>query len=334
MFYLPLYRTAISVASKIRASTYLIGAMLARFGRTALFGFGGCNFSDRPIDMHLYAAVRLGAKLNDGVLEGKNLRGADIYFDKQSVGATVNALIMASRAYGKTRIYNPAIEPHVRCLVSFLRRAGVKIEIHHGSFTVFGTEPQSTEICVIPDMIEAGTFASLALMTQSEIRIRGVDFTHLDSFFSPLIDSGAILIRENDSFTVKGNIDLPIDISTAPFPGFPTDLQPIVAPLMHKFCGGSITDSVWPMRFGYLEELSRFGGSYTLSKNKATLYASTLHPASVEANDLRGGASLLIAALSIDGISVIEKSENIDRGYENIVGRLQALGADLSSVPF
>ncbi len=321
------------LCKKIRASTYLIGALLARFGRAELCAFGGCNFSERPIDMHLYAAGRLGAELLDCELRARRLVGADIYFDKQSVGATVNALLMASRAAGVTRIFNPAVEPHVKSLVSFLSRAGVRIEARHGSFTVFGTEPVSTSVEVIFDMIEAGTFISLALLTGSHFKIRGVNIQHLESFLHPLIDSGAIFAIEGDSLIADGSLERRMDIVTGPYPAFPTDLQPIIAPLMLKFGGGSITDEVWRGRFGYLEELVRFGGGYTLCSNRAEIYPSRLHPAAVSAPDLRGGAALLACALATDGESVIDGCEHIQRGYEKIEKRLRMLGAAVSFVP-
>lgn len=328
------YRSpSVDLCKKIRASTYLLGAMLARFGKAEIQDFGGCNFAERPIDMHLYAASRLGAKTENGIMRADRLTGTDIYFDKQSVGATVNALLMASRAVGKTRIFNPASEPHVKSLIGFLRRAGVKIEERYGSFTVYGTVPESADFEIIPDMIEAGTFVSLALLTGSSFKIRGVNIGHLRSFLEPLVKSGAILRLEDGALSVGGEIDAPLHIVTAPYPDFPTDLQPIVAPLMIKYSGGSITDNVWHGRFGYLDELIRFGGGYTLSGNRAEIYSGKLRSASVKAPDLRGGAGLLISALSAEGESVIENSEIIDRGYENIVSRLSALGASLTSLP-
>jgi UDP-N-acetylglucosamine 1-carboxyvinyltransferase len=327
------YRPPSNLTNKIRASTYLMGALLSRCKRAEISSFGGCNFSMRPIDMHLYAARRLGAKIEGDKIFSDELSGTDIYFDKQSVGATVNALLIAARATGVTRIFNPALEPHVKLLISFLSRAGVKIELRHGSFTVHGTRPESARIRVIPDMIEAGTLASLSLITGSEFKIRGIIPSHLSSYFKEIRKGGAEVNIFEDGFTVGGKITRPLNVFTAPYPAFPTDLQPLLAPLMLKFFGGSITECVWHGRFGYLDELVKFGGSYTLIKNRANIYRGALSPQRVKAPDLRGGAALLITALAVEGESVIENSEIISRGYENIAMRLRSLGARLTSVP-
>ena len=318
-----------SLTEKIRASTYLIGATLARFGVAHVGDFGGCNFDTRPIDMHLYAAGRLGATVDGDGLSASRLVGKDIYFDKASVGATVNAIIMASRASGKTNIYNPALEPHVLSLVSFLKRAGIKFTVRVGCISVTGGEPCSSSAKIIPDMIEAGTYISLSLLTQSHVLVKGVDRAHLDSFLAPLVNAGAVLEYDRDTLLASGELDSPIDVVTATYPGFPTDLQPIIAPLMLKYDGGSITESVWRGRFGYLCELASFGARFSQNDSKATLYKSALHSAHAVATDLRGGASLVITALSTEGQSVIEHSETVKRGYDNIVNKLRRLGASI-----
>ena len=323
-----------NLSGRIRASTYLLGAQLSRFGISKISDFGGCSFAPRPIDMHLYAATRLGAKVDGDLISADGLLGAEIVFDKPSVGASVNALIMASRAKGKTEIINPALEPHVGALIGFLRRAGVKIEVSRGKITVYGSVPESATFRVIPDMIEAGTFISLSLITDSKIKISGASPRELSAFLEPLVNSGVIVSYEGGFLSVEGEIERPLTVKTAPYPGFATDLQPIIAPLMLKNHGGSITETVFSERFSYLEQLVRLGGGFTVSKNRAELYSGRLIGARVRATDLRGGAALLIAALGAEGESVIENAELIYRGYERIEQRLSKLGADLSSAPF
>ena len=320
-------RPRTDLQSKIRASTYLLGATLARFGVAHVESFGGCNFEPRPIDMHIYAATRLGAKLEENTIFADRLIGADIYFDKVSVGATVNSIIMASVANGKTTIFNPAIEPHVLSLIAFYRKAGIKIETRVGSITVYGGNPQSSSIKIIPDMIEAGTFAALSIMTGSDFEIRGVNRGHLTEFFNPLIKSGAIVSLCADAFRIGGEISAPLNIVTAPYPAFPTDLQPIIAPIMLKYCGGRVTDTVWRGRFGYLNELAKFGGDFSLEDNSATLHKSHLHNATSVARDLRGGASQALVALSVEGESEIKEAQTVKRGYEDFIDKLASLGA-------
>ena len=320
-------RPRANLQSKIRASTYLLGATLARFGVAHIESFGGCNFEPRPIDMHLYAASRLGAKKEENAIFADRLIGADIYFNKVSVGATVNSIIMASVAKGKTTIFNPAIEPHVLSLIAFYRKAGIKIETRAGSVTVYGGSPQSSSIKIIPDMIEAGTFAALSIMTESDFEIRGVNRGHLAALFNPLIRAGAVVNFNADAIRISGEINSPLDIVTAPYPAFPTDLQPIIAPIMLKYCGGRITDTVWRGRFGYLDELAKFGGDFSIEDNRATLHKSRLHNATSAARDLRGGASQVLTALSAEGESEIEEAQIIKRGYEDFADKLASLGA-------
>ncbi len=317
---------ASEISSQIRASTYLMGACLARFGVAGISEFGGCNFSKRPIDMHLYAATRLGATVGEGKLSATQLLGNDIYFDKISVGATVNAIIMASRAKGVSRIFNPAIEPHVTSLIAFLRKAGIKIETRASMIAVHGGAPVSATVKIIPDMIEAGTYIALSLLTDSDLKICGINRSHLASFIYPLVEAGAIFEFERDSVRVKGRISDKIKVETAPYPGFPTDLQPIFAPLMLKFNGGEIVDTVWRERFGYLNELKKIGAKFTRAENKAILEKSNLHSGKATAPDLRGGASLLLSALSTEGESIIENAEIISRGYENLSEKLSKIG--------
>ena len=319
-----------NLTSKIRASSYLIGACLSRFGRAEIQRFGGCNFDNRPIDMHLYSARCLGAETGDNIIVSKKLVGADIYFPKISVGATVNAILMSVGAEGVTRIFGYAKEPHVISLIEFLRSAGASITLSDECITVFSSVLSSGRAKIIPDMIEAGTYIALSLLTDSELKICGADMMHLSSFLAPLLTCGADIFEQGQEISVRGRINSELDIITAPYPAFPTDLQPQTAPLLAKFCGGTIREGVWHNRFGYLSELSKFGVEYKLFDGYAKIFPSKLKSASATAPDLRGGAALLLSALSADGVSEIFNSDIIKRGYDGIMQKLCALGADIS----
>ena len=319
----------VSDTSLLRASTYLIGSMLVRFGKAPLMQFGGCNFDTRPIDMHIMAALALGARLDGDTLVADKLSGSDICFDKISVGATVNALIMASGASGKSRIYNYASEPHVDSLIALLSLAGAKIEKHKEYIAVEGRELSSAKRRVVGDMIEAGTYLALSLLTNSSLRVKGADYTHLTAFFNLVAELGGAAEFCEDFMIAEGELTDYAEVITEPYPAFPTDLQPIAAPLFAAGCGGRIFERVWHNRFGYLEELSKFGVEYKRYNGYADIYKSKIKPARAKAIDLRGGASLLLCALLADGESVIDSSEIILRGYENIIEKLSALGADI-----
>ena len=315
--------------SKIRASSYLIGACLARFGRAEIQRFGGCNFDSRPIDMHISAALALGARIDGNELVADRLRGADIRFEKISVGATVNAIIMTASAQGKSRIYGYAREPHVISLIDYLRASGAKICLCDEYIEVCGASLSGADAKIIPDMIEAGSYLALSLMTESDLRVYGADFGQLESFLEPLICSGAVVEYDNASVTVCGTLTEPMNVITAPYPSFPTDLQPQTAPLLARFFGGRITEGVWHNRFGYLSELAKFGIAYNAYDGYSDILPSKIRPAYATAPDLRGGMSLVIAALACTGESIISGAELIKRGYADIVGKLRRIGADI-----
>lgn len=319
----------LSEISKIRASSYLIGACLSRFGRSHICAYGGCNFENRPIDMHISAACSVGAELCGNELTASSLHGADIRFSKISVGATVNALLMTAAARGTSRIFGYAREPHVHALADFLCSAGASIEFSDECITVEGCELHGGEASIIPDMIEAGTYVALSVATASPIRIVGSCREELSPLWDRLVNCGACISFDGDSVTADGSLDEYMEIHTAPYPSFPTDLQPQMAPLMALFRGGKITEGVWTSRFGYLSQLAEFGIRYERRANSALIYPSDIRAASAPAPDLRGGAAMLIAALIADGESVISSAETIGRGYENIVKKLRAVGADI-----
>lgn len=313
--------------SSIRASSYLIGACLSRFGVAHVLSYGGCNFSGRPVDMHISAACSVGASLAGNELSADSLHGADIVFNKISVGATVNALLLTAAAHGHSRIFGYAREPHIYSLCAFLRTAGASIEFFDSYIDVVGTSLHGGEATIIPDMIEAGTYVALSLATSSSIKVVGSCRDDLTPLWHSLATCGACISFDGDAVTADGRLDECMEIVTAPHPSFPTDLQPQMAPLMARFSGGVITEGVWESRFGYLSQLSAFGAEYEQYGNRAIIKPSHIVPARVEAPDLRGGAALLIAALIADGESEILSSEIIGRGYENIVKKLRSVGA-------
>lgn len=317
------------LVSKIRASSYLIGATLSRFGVAKIQRFGGCNFDNRPIDMHLMAAEKLGAKIEEDTVKATRLTGNDIYFDKISVGATVNAILLTATAMGKSRIFGYAKEPHIISLVNFLNSAGSKIKITDECIEVYGKELHTSSADIIPDMIEAGTYLALSLMTDSKIKVVGADRVELKSFITPLLSAGVSAQYHGNAITLSGPLEKELDIITSPYPGFPTDLQPQMAPLLAASCGGKITEKVWINRFGYLAELKKFGVEYDLGDGFAIIKKSKIHSANATVPDLRGGAALIMAAVFSDGESVIGNAELIKRGYGNIVGKLRSIGVEI-----
>lgn len=319
-----------SLVSKIRASAYLLGACLARFGEAELGSFGGCDFDNRPIDMHVSAMLALGAEQRGSRFFAKKLHGSRVNYKKVSVGATINAILMGTAASGVTRIHGYAREPHVILLIDYLRIAGAKILIFDEYIEIYGGRPLcGAEITVIPDMIEAGTYAALSLATGSGLKIVGASLTELRSFVDVLLDGGAAFLYDDRSMTPIGAIDLPLRIETSPYPGFPTDLQPQTAALMALSRGGEITEGVWHSRFGYLSELEKFGVQFKRCGTSAVIYPSLLHSARAAATDLRGGAAALICALCTSGESEIDGAQIINRGYENIINKLRSVGADI-----
>ena len=312
----------------LRASTYLMGAGLVRFGKGRICEVGGCNFSARPIDMHLDAVRAFGGVVSGCDLSLNDPHGAHIRFMKRSVGATVNALIMAASIEGESVIDGAAVEPHIMDLVAYLRSAGAVIEQTGASFIVRGAELHGAEVAVRGDMIEAGTYIAASLISGGRVKVCGVDITELEPFLSVLAESGAECSVHTDGITVTGALDRPVSIITAPYPGFPTDLQPIIAPLLAR-SGGKITDTVWRDRLGYLDELGKFGIASRRLGDGAEVFASEIHSATASSPDLRGGMALVLAALSSDGVSVIDSAETVLRGYEKPVEKLRVLGAEI-----
>ena len=321
-----------ALTSKIRASSYLIGSCLARFGRVDLSDVGGCNFCNRPIDMHVSAAITLGAELKDGTLSAERLRGGKIKFDKRSVGATMNALIMSASADGEVEIEGAAEEPHVRALADYLSSAGAKIEFSKNKISVLPSALSGADVDIIPDMIEAGTYLLLAPLTEGRIRVKTSSELELDSFLEALCNAGVGISRDDSGITAYGTPTRPIQIKTAPHPGYPTDLQPQMAPLMAKYFGGVIEECVWQQRLSYLDSLASFGIRHSRGESRAMILPSELHSGICDAPDLRGGAAALMSALAARGESEIGQYEIIKRGYEDLAKGLNSLGGEVLEI--
>ena len=318
------------LVSSIRASTYLIGACLARFGKCHIMPFGGCRFSKRPIDMHIDAAASFGGTLCDNELTANRLLGNTVIFSKPSVGATVNAILMAAGAKGSSVIKGCAIEPHIDSLIDFLNSAGANICRIDRDIYVEARALHGGNITIAGDMIEAGTYLGAGFITGGEVLLTGCPIEDMSCVFDAFVSLGADLAYEEDKAWLKGCKGAEyLSITATPYPGFPTDLQPIFAPLMAAFSGGDITDTVWSQRFGYLNCLSSFGISFVLENNKAYISRSDIHSATTIAPDLRGGAACILAALRSEGESIINSAETILRGYESIEKKLCALGAKI-----
>lgn len=319
----------------IRASTYLLGACLGRFGRAQIQAFGGCRFSDRPIDLHLLAAHTFGARRQGDTLRAQPLRGGIFRPGTVSVGATVNALLMAVSAETPCRLYDVAREPHVLALIDFLTRAGACIRQEpDGSLTVVPAPLHGAQITVIPDMIEAGTYLLAGLITHGDVRIRAADLTHLQALFD-VLGAGGVSVRVLPADPAllcaeQTGQARPVRVCTAPYPGFPTDLQPPLAVWMAQGGGGQITEEIFPDRFGYLDRLAAFGIRSDGRHHTARIYPSSFCAARTSAFDLRGGAAQLLAALCAPGQSVLACADVLARGYAQLVHKLRSIGAEVS----
>lgn len=328
-----------NLARHMRASYYFIGALLGRFGIARVSMPGGCNFGVRPIDQHLKAFTSLGASVSpmeNGMIEvtADRLVGNSIYLDIVSVGATVNAILSSVKARGTTIIENAAKEPHIVDLANFLNSAGADIR---GAGTdvikVCGVDTlYSTEYSIIPDQIEAGTYMAAAAATGGDVLIKNVIPKHLEAITAKLQEMGVVIEEFDDAVRVtRPNELIQCNIKTMPHPGFPTDMQPPAAVLLSIADGTSIiTESVWDNRFRYIDELRRMGVQVQVDGKVAVIQGvKYLTGAPVKATDLRGGVAMVIAGLCARGVTEVEEIRHIERGYEDIVGKLTRLGADI-----
>ncbi len=331
------------LARKIRASYYLVGALLGRFGSAEVALPGGCDFGGRPIDQHIKGLASMGADVDvvGGIIKAKaiseRLQGNTIYMDIVSVGATMNIMLSAVLAQGSTIIENAAKEPHIVDLANFLNSMGASIM---GAGTdvikIRGVEKLSGgSYSIIPDQIEAGTYMAAVTATGGEVLVRNVIPKHLECITAKLIEMGAEVEELGDKVLVRRTAPLRrTNVKTLPYPGFPTDMQPQVAACLCMAQGTSIlTEGVWDHRYRYVDEFRRMGARIQVDGKVAVIEGvEQLTGANVEACDLRAGAALIIAGLAAHGITEISQVQHIERGYEDIVQKLDKLGADIRVV--
>lgn len=326
---------------KIRASYYLLGALLGKYKRAEVTLPGGCNIGSRPMDLHIKGFRALGAnvEIRNGAVaaQAEQLIGSHIYLDKVSVGATINIMMAASMAQGKTTIENAAKEPHVVDVANFLNSMGANIR---GAGTdvvrISGVERlHKTEYSIIPDQIEAGTFMFAAAATKGDVTVKNVIPKHLEATTSKLLELGCEVEEFDDAVRVVASKPLRhTQVTTLPYPGFPTDMQPQISVVLGIAGGTStVTESIFENRFKYVDELTRMGADIKVESNIAIITGvEGFTGARVSAPDLRAGAALVIAGLSADGMTVVDDIHYIQRGYEAFEGKLASLGAQIELV--
>ena len=326
---------------KIRASYYLLGALLGKYRRAEVALPGGCDIGTRPIDLHIKGFKALGADvdISYGLIsaQAEKLEGAHIYLDKVSVGATINILMAASLSEGKTIIDNAAREPHVVDVANFLNSMGADIRgAGTESIRINGVQKlHGTEYSVIPYQIEAVTFMFAAAATHGDVTVRNVIPKHLEATTAKLLEAGCQVVEFDDAVRVIGTAPLhSTSVTTLPYPGFPTDMQPQMTAVLGLASGVStVTESIWENRFKYVDELARMGANIRVESNVAIVTGVDHYTgARVQAPDLRAGAALVIAGLAADGITVVDDIYYIQRGYEAFSEKLQRLGAIMEKV--
>ena len=331
------------LAHRIRASYYLIGALLGRFGAAEVSMPGGCNFGGvRPIDQHVKGFAAMGAEVREGdficarAANGR-MKGANVYLDVVSVGATMNIMMAAALAEGTTTIENAAKEPHIVDLANFLNSMGADIKgAGTDTIRVFGVDRlHGGTYAIIPDQIEAGTYMAAVAATGGQVLVRGIIPKHMDCITAKLQEMGVEVEEQDDTLLVRraGKL-MRTNVKTLPYPGFPTDMQPQITTVLSLAEGTSIvTEGVWDNRYRYVGELTRMGAQIRVDGRTAVVEGvKTLHGAAVQAYDLRAGAAMLIAALAADGVSEISNVQYIERGYEDIIAKLRGIGAAIECV--
>ena len=326
---------------KIRASYYLLGALLGKYKNAEVPLPGGCNIGSRPIDQHLKGFRALGASVDiiHGAVVAKadHLTGKHIFLDMVSVGATINIMMAAAMAEGQTILENAAKEPHIVDVANFLNSMGANIKgAGTDTIRIRGVgKLHGTEYSIIPDQIEAGTFMCAAAATRGDIMVKNVIPKHLEAISAKLIEIGCEVIEFDDAVRVVGKpSQRHTDIKTLPYPGFPTDMQPQMAVTLALASGTSmVTESIFENRFKYVDELARMGSHIKVEGNVAVIDGvAGLTGAQVNAPDLRAGAALVIAGLAAEGYTVVDEIGYIQRGYECFEEKLQALGAVIEKV--
>ena len=337
-------RPSYDLARRIRASYYLLGALLGRFGQATVAMPGGCNFGVRPIDQHIKGFTTMGAEVT---VEGgfihtaaKNGRlvGAPVYLDVVSVGATMNIMMAAVLAQGVTTIENAAKEPHIVDLANFLNSMGADIKgAGTDSIKIRGVERLTGgSYCIIPDQIEAGTYMAAVAATGGQLLLKNVIPKHMECISAKLMEMGVSVTEEDDTLLVRRSGPLvKTNVKTLPYPGFPTDMQPQVTAVLALAEGTSlVTEGVYGAnRFKYVDELKRLGAHIQVDGKVAVVEGvKQLVGAPIQACDLRAGAALVIAGLAAHGTTELSHIQYIERGYEDLVGKLRAVGADISIV--
>lgn len=327
---------------KMRASVLVLGPMLSRFGHAKVAMPGGCAIGSRPIDLHLKGFEAMGAKVHVGngyveVFSEGRLKGAKIYLDVPSVGATENIMMAAALAEGRTVIENAAKEPEIVDLANFLNKMGAKVIGAGTEMIKIDGAPQlhGVEHTIIPDRIEAGTFMVAAAITGGNVLIKGAESEHMRSLISKMEEMGVQFFEEEDGLRVIGPEQLkPTDLKTLPHPGFPTDMQSQMMALMLNAVGTSvITETVFENRFMHVEEFRRMNAKVKIEGRSVIVEGPiTLQGAEVAATDLRAGAALILAGLNAEGYTRVTALNHIDRGYVDIAGKLARLGADIERV--
>ena len=330
---------SVDIARRIRASYYLLGALLGRFGEATVAMPGGCNFGVRPIDQHVKGFRAMGAEVTEGnfvhaAARGGRLSGANVYMDVVSVGATMNIMMAAVLADGTTTIENAAKEPHIVDLANFLNSMGADIKgAGTDSIRIKGVERLSGgTYCIIPDQIEAGTYMAAVAATGGQLLIRNIIPKHMDCISAKLMEMGVTVEEQDDTMLIRRSGPLQrANVKTLPYPGFPTDMQPQITVALCLAQGTSlVTEGVWNNRFKYVEELRRMGAQIQVDGRVAVVEGVTqLTGAPVQACDLRAGAALVIAGLAAQGETELTQVQYIERGYEDLVGKLRQLGADI-----
>lgn len=327
----------------IRASYYLLGALLARSKKATMHMPGGCNFGTRPIDLHLKGFAKMGAKgtelsdIRNGVIRivANRLAGAHIFLDVVSVGATINIMLAATKAEGLTVLENAAKEPHIVDVANFLNAMGANIKgAGTDTIRIKGVPilPGGFSYSIIPDQIEAGTYMIAAAVTRGDVLVKNLIPKHMEPLSAKLVEMGYIIEEHDDSIRVAIDDETtisPVNFKTMPYPGFPTDLQPQTTVLLCMASGLSrMYENVWDNRFQYVTELQTMGADISVIDRVALVSGPTqLNGSSVSAMDLRAGAAMVLAGLAAEGVTEISEAHRIERGYERIVEKLTALGA-------
>ena len=335
-------RPSYDLARRIRASYYLLGALLGRCGHGEVFFPGGCEIGSRPIDQHLKGFAALGAETETqgGRITARtdSLQGGDVFFDVVTVGGTINVMLAAAKAHGNTTIHNAAREPHIVDLANFLNSMGGRVRgAGTDTIRIRGVDyMHGSRYSVIPDQIETGTLMIAAAATHGDVTIRGCIPTHMEALTAKLLEMGVQVTSTDDTIRVRAERQhRAVNIKTQEYPGFPTDLQQPMSAMLTCAAGDSLViETIFENRFKHLVEMQRMGAKVRIVEQTAIIEGvDALYGAPVTATDLRAGAALVIAGLMAKGTTEIYEPSYIERGYERIEDKLRALGADIARVP-